>query len=206
VPPRFGVSAAPARAPVTRRYRRPPSGSGSGQESAAEGPARPPASPAQLIEAHILGVLLRRPDLLFRLDRALQESGLGRMAVEDFGYTDHQLLFRLVRQSLEQDAEEADLYLRVNLPASLSELADELLKRSGELDPLEDRLIEDLFRGIIKIRRTVLGESIDQLRFLQEEAQQTGDLRAASYRERVQQQSLLLRRLDQAGLKPAAQR
>ncbi|MGD0612675.1 MAG: DNA primase [Anaerolineales bacterium] len=163
-------------------------------------------SPAQMIEAHLLGVLLRSPALLFRLDRALQESALGRMAPEDFGYTDHQLLFRLVRQSLEQDAEEADLYLRTNLPASLSDLADDLLRHSGELDPLDDRLIDDLFRGVVKIRRTVLGESIDQLRFLQEEAQQTGDLRAASYRERVQQQSLLLRRLDQAGLKPTAHR
>ena len=199
------LSSAPTRAPASRRTRRPPSGAGSGAEPAAESPARPAASPSQLIEAHILGVLLRRPNLLFRLDRALQESGLGRLAEEDFGYTDHQLIFRLVRQSLEQDAEEADLYLRANLPASLSDLVDELLKRSGELDPLEDRLIEDLFRGIIKIRRTVLGDSIDQLRFLQEEAQQSGDLRAASYRERVQQQSLLLRRLDQAGLKPAAQ-
>jgi len=198
------LASTPSRPPRTRRSRQ-PSDQGGPAEPAAEVPARPAVSPAQLIEAHLLGVLLRRPHLLFRLDRALQESALGRMAVEDFGYTDHQLLFRLVRQSLEQDAEEADLYLRANLPSSLSDLADELLRRSGELDPLDDRLIEDLFRGIIKIRRAMLSESIDQLRFLQEDAQQTGDLRAASYQERVQQQSLLLRRLDQAGPKPTAQ-
>jgi len=193
-----GVRARPAR---VRRPRQ-PSGPEPPAEQAAANVPRPAASPAQLIEAHLLGVLLRRPNLLFRLDRALQESDLGHLAPEDFGYTDHQLLFRLVRQSLEQDAEDADLYLRTNLPVALSDLADDLLRRSGELDPLDDRLIEDLFRGVVKIRRTVLGESINQLRFLQEEAQQTGDLRAASYRERVQQQSLLLRRLDQAGLKP----
>lgn len=194
-----------ARAPRVRRPRQPTEQEPSTEPAAANAP-RQAASPAQLIEAHLLGVLLGRPNLLFRLDRALQESALGRMAPEDFGYTDHQLLFRLVRQSLEQDAEDADLYLRANLPASLSDLADDLLRRSGELELQDDRLIDDLFRGVVKIRRTVLGESINQLRFLQEEAQQTGDLRAASYREMAQQQSLQLRRLDQAGLKPADQR
>jgi hypothetical protein len=44
------------------------------------------------------------------------------------------------------------------------------------------------------------------LRFLQEEAQQSGDLRAASYREMVQQHSTLLRSLDQAQLKQNGRR
>jgi DNA primase len=161
----------------------------------------PPTSPSRKIEAHILSLLLRRPDLLFRLDRGLQESALGRMAPEDFGYTDHQMLFRLVRQSLEQDVEDADRYLRANLPEALVGLAADLLRLSEKLDSVDDRLLEDLFRGVIKIRHSVLSEGINQLRFLQEEAQQAGDLRAASYREMVQQQSLLLRRLDQASLK-----
>ncbi len=161
----------------------------------------PPTSPSRKIEAHILSLLLRRPDLLFRLDRGLQESALGRMAPEDFGYTDHQMLFRLVRQSLEQDVEDADRYLRANLPEALVGLAADLLRLSEKLNSVDDRLLEDLFRGVIKIRHSVLSEGINQLRFLQEEAQQAGDLRAASYREMVQQQSLLLRRLDQASLK-----
>jgi DNA primase len=161
----------------------------------------PPTSPSRKIEAHILSLLLRRPDLLFRLDRGLQEAALGRMAPEDFGYTDHQMLFRLVRQSLEQDVEDADRYLRANLPEALAGLAADLLRLSEKLDSVDDRLLEDLFRGVLKIRHSVLSEGINQLRFLQEEAQQAGDLRAASYREMVQQQSLLLRRLDQASLK-----
>jgi DNA primase len=178
-------------------------------------PAAPPgtraevpaaASPARRIEAHILSILLRRPDLLFRLDRSLQEAALGRMSAEDFGYTDHALLFGLVHQSLEQDSQDADRYLHANLPEALADLAADLLALSEKLDPVEDRLLEDLIRGVIKIRRIVLNESINQLRFLQEEAQQAGDLRAASYQERVQQQSLQLRALDQAGLKPASRR
>jgi DNA primase len=166
----------------------------------------PPASPSRKIEAHLLSVLLRRPDLLFRLDRGLQEAALSRMAQEDFGYTDHQILFRLVRQSLEQDADDADRFLGANLPEALVGLAAELLAQTEKLDPLDDRLLEDMFRGVIKIRRSVLNDSINQLRFLQEEAQQAGDLRAASYREMVQQQSVQLRRLDQAGFKATGRR
>ena len=158
-------------------------------------------SPSHRIESHILSLLVLRPDLLYRLDRALQEAALNRMTHEDFGYTDHQVLFRLVRQSLEQDAHEVDQYLRQNLPTSLESLVDELVTLAGKIDPVDDRLIEDLFRGVVKVRHMALNESINQLRFLQEEAQQSGDLRAASYREMVQQHSMRLRSLDQAQLK-----
>ncbi len=158
-------------------------------------------TPSQRIEAHLLSILIRHPDLLFRLDRGLQEAALNRLSPEDFSYTDHQILFRLVRQSLEQDAEDADCYLRSNLPDSLAGLVDDLLALSATLDQLDDRLLEDLFRGVVKIRRTLLSESINQLRFLQEETQKTGDLHSASYREMVQQNTLLLRSLDQAQMK-----
>ncbi|MBU2611412.1 MAG: hypothetical protein KJ606_10800, partial [Chloroflexi bacterium] len=149
---------------------------------------------------------LRRPDLLYRLDRVLQEADLSRLSPEDFEYTDHQMLFRLVRQSLEQDAHDADQYLHQNLPAALSELTDDLLAKSAttnslSLDPVDDRLLEDLFRGVIKIRRLGLDESINQLRFLQEDAQQQGDLRAASYLEMVSHYQRSRNALDQASLK-----
>ena len=162
---------------------------------------KPAISPSHRGEAHILGLLIRRPDLLYRLDRGLLEAGLDRMAPEDFGYTDHQVLFKLVRQSLDQDASDARDYLRQNLPASLEGLVDELAAKPGELDPLDDRLLEDLFRAVVKIRRTTLTDNISQVRFLQEDSQQSGDLRIASYREMVQQYSSHLRSLDQAQLK-----
>jgi DNA primase len=163
-------------------------------------PTAPSTSPSHKSEAHILSLLIRRPDLLFRLDRGLSEAGLERLAPEDFGYTDHQVLFRLVRQSLGQDDHDAVDFLRRNLPPSLEALVDELAAKPGELDPVDDRLIEDLFRAVVKIRRTALTDNISQVRFLQEDAQESGDLRIASYREMVQQYSTLLRSLDQAQL------
>ncbi len=192
--------------PKTRRPR-PRAGTGT-QAQEVPPPTTATISPSHRLEAHILSLLIRRPDLLYRLDRALLEAALGRMTAEDFGYTDHQVLFRLVRQSIEQDADEADQYLRQNLPQALGALADELAAQVGELNPVDDRLLEDLFRGVVKIRHMALNESVNQLRFLQEEAQQSGqdDLRAASYREMVQQYTMLLRSLDQAQMKQNGRR
>jgi DNA primase len=166
----------------------------------------PQLSPSHKGEAHILSLLIRRPDLLFRLNRGLQEAGLERMTPEDFGYTDHQVLFRLVRQSLEQDANDARDYLHQNLPPAMESLIDELAAKPGELDPVDDRLIEDLFRAVVRIRRTALTDNINQLRFLQEDSQPSGDLRIASYCEMVQQYSTHLRSLDQAQLKQNGRR
>jgi len=53
-------------------------------------------------------------------------------------------------------------------------------------------------RGVIKLRRLSAGENLNQLRFLQEEAHRSGDLRASSYMELVLQQTRLLRELDEA--------
>jgi DNA primase len=159
-------------------------------------------SPGQRVEAHILGLLIRRPDLLFRLDRRLQEAGLNHLGPEDFTYTDHQVLFRLVRRSLDQDEQDTDQHLRQNLPESLRDMVADLEKKTGTLDPVDDRLLEDLFRAVIMIRRTSLAESINQIHYLQLEAQQSGNSDAVlSYREMVQDLTHSLRNLDQAPLK-----
>jgi chromatin segregation and condensation protein Rec8/ScpA/Scc1 (kleisin family) len=108
------------------------------------------------------------------------------------------VLFRLIRQSLDQDECDATEYIQSNLPASLEGMLEEMKKKTGEPDPLEERLLEDLFRAVVKIRRMALVENINEVRFLQEDAQQTGDLRLAALREMVHQYSLQLRSLDQA--------
>jgi len=144
--------------------------------------------------------------LLYRLDRVLQEASLERMSIADFGYTPHQELFSLVRMSLEQDVDDPDSYLRINLPASLEGLAEELKTLPGELDPVDDRLLEDLFRTVKKIRRLITLEKNNQDKYMQEDAQKSGDKTSADYyREQVQQNSVLLRGLDQARIKPNGQ-
>jgi len=163
-------------------------------------------SPSYKTEFYCIGLLFHKPELLHRLDRQLQEAGLQRLINEDFGYTDHQMLLDLIRQSLEQDKTDHYQYVMDHLPEALRELAEELLKQTEKLDPVEERLLEELQRSIIKLRRLGLNESLNQLRFMQEEAQQQGDLRATSYQEQVLQHTRLLRDLDYAGRKLSLRR
>ena len=191
-----------AQGPRTRRPRRRPE---AGEEKV-EAQVIKTVRPSYKTELYCLGVLFREPALLHRLDRQLQETGLQRLLNEDFGYTDHQMLLDLIRQSLEQDKIDHHQYVVNHLPEALQELAGELLKQTEGLDPIKERLLEELERSIIKLRRMGLNTSLNQLRFMLEEAQQQGDLKATMYQEQVLQHTKLLLDLDHAGRKLSLRR
>ena len=190
------------RRPSAGRKQRPaprqePSGAVEGQEN-----KKLPSSAIQLLETHCLNVLLRRPNLLYRIDRTLQEASLSRMGYEDFGYTDHKEVFRLIRQSLEQDDNQPDEYLLDHLPDPLNGLVEEMLGKPLELDPVEDRVLEDLMRTILKMRRLGIDESVVQLHNFQKDALEQGDhLSEAAYNELANQSRNSRRMLDQASRK-----
>jgi DNA primase len=158
------------------------------------------------VEAYIIAVLYKKPELLYRLDRLLQENGLIKLAVQDFEYTDHQMMFGLIREAVEQDKTEQHEFVVESVPASLQSLLQELDLETEKFERLEEKLLEELLRGVIKLRRVAAGENLNQLRYLQEEAQQVGDLRAASYQDLVLKQTRLLHNLDQAYRKMSLKR
>jgi DNA primase len=178
----------------TRRVRR--------SRSQAEGPAGTSehvaviANPSRRVEAACLGILLKRSDLLPMLDRRLQENSLSPLRPDDFGYTDHQVIFRLLRQAQEQDAAEAAHYVLENLEDQLRELYEQLATQ--KLDTaLSDKLLDELTRQVLQLRSLTLMESINQLRFLQEDAQEQGES-VTRYQDLVLQHALSLKYLDQA--------
>ena len=150
------------------------------------------------LEAHALGVLMRRPDLLYRLDRRLQELGLNRLSTGDFQHADHQAILRLLLQSVDQDMAEPLNYVLNSLSLPMMEVADGLLARTGNLDPSEDRVLDDLVRAILTMRDQAVRQSIEYLRYLMEEAQQQGDLKASQYQQTMVQHTLVLQRLNLA--------
>jgi DNA primase len=158
----------------------------------------PSSMSTYLLEAHILGVLLRRPDLLYQVDRALQESRLNRMTLDDFQHADHQAMFRLLQQSIEQDIAEPFNYVINSLTLPMMELADGILARTTKLDPNDERVLEDVLRGILDLRRRNVRQEIEYLRFLFQEAQEQGDLLATQYMQTLLRQNNLLSSLDQA--------
>jgi len=154
-------------------------------------------NPSKKIEEYCLGILIPQPDLLYRLDRALQEFSLHALGDEDFGYTENQVLFQVVRDSLEQDELDAHEYISQNLPESLEDLAEKLRKETIDLSSVEERLLEEALRGVIKLRRTVLSDSLNQLQYFQKEAQEKGESNN-SYQESVMKHMRMLRTLDEA--------
>src|SRR5215207_9936039 len=176
------------------------------QKQVQEKPAALTVSSNNKVEAYIIAVLLKKPDLLYRLDRLLQEYGLLKLAVQDFEYTDHQMMFGLIRESVEQDRTEQHEFVVESVPLSLQSLLQELDSQTEKFERMEDKLLEELLRGVIKLRRVAAGENLNQLRYLQEEAQQVGDLRAASYQDLVLKNTSLLRMLDQAYRKMSLKR
>jgi DNA primase len=173
-------------------------GAQTAQKKSQEKPAALTISTNNRVEAYIIAVLVKKPELLYRLDRVLQEYGLLKLAVQDFEYTDHQMMFGLIRESVEQDKTEHHEFVVESVPASLQSLLQELDSQTEKFERMEEKLLEELLRGVIKLRRVAAGENLNQLRYLQEEAQQVGDLRAASYQSLVLKNTKLLHDLDQA--------
>lgn len=150
------------------------------------------------LEAHCLSVLLRKPELVYRLDRTLQQEQLTRLAVEDFESAEYQLIFRLIEESLRQDQAEPLNYVLNNLSLPLMDLVDQLLVRTEKLDPNENRVLEDLVRTLIELRKRRLHQQLEHIRFLIEEAQESGDRRAAEYQQVMVNFISTRVRLDQA--------
>jgi DNA primase len=185
-----------ARPPARRRRSTPARpGTPAGAPSQAE---KTPLDAGYALEAHCLGVLLRRPSLVYRIDRALQEAGLLRLAPEDFQHAGHQTILRLVLQSVDQDdAEPLDYALnRLSLP--LMDLADGLLARTEKLDRDIERLLEDLLRALLDLRSRNLRQQINYLRYHMEEAQEQDDEQLHELAARMLGYTQAKQRLDRA--------
>jgi DNA primase len=164
-------------------------------------------SSSRRVEEYIIAVLLRKPELLYRLDRFLQQYGLARLSAEDFDYTDYQLLFDLIHASVEQDQTEHRDFVIESLPESLRGLSVELLAQTEKLDTLEEKLLAELLRGVKRIRDDATNEKIIQYKFLQEDAQEGGDLKTATlYQGEVLKLTKLKRVIDELDHKMSLKR
>jgi hypothetical protein len=80
----------------------------------------------------------------------------------------------------------------------MMEVADELLARTGNLDTSDERVVDDLVRGLIAMRLQSVRQNIEYLRYLMEDAQEQGDLIATQYQQTMVQHTLAKLRLDLA--------
>jgi DNA primase len=190
----IGAGTAPAARPTRRRF------ATKTPEAAvkAQAPAVQVVRAGQTLETHCIRLLLRNPEAIYKLDRSLLRASLGRFSPQDFESTDYQMLVRLVLQSLEQEDMEPLPYIRENLPDSLRDLANDLLSPILEGEPTPEKLIEDLAFTLLRLRLLHVNDNLRQIRFVQEEMQQTGDQPLEVYSDMVMQLTLLRNRLDKA--------
>jgi len=146
----------------------------------------------------VLAWLFRQPELVYRADRLLQQHGLAALAVEDFAYTDAQLVFGLIRQAVEQDETDQHSFVEHSLPESLLGFSQELVQLTDDRVAQEEKILEELLRGVRRMREDAASERLTHYRFLQEEAQEQGDLEnATEYQGEVLKLTQLKRVLDQ---------
>jgi DNA primase len=152
-----------------------------------------------LLEAHCLGVLLRRPNLLYQVDRKLQEEGLKRLSPDEFQHLDHQEIVHLFQQSIDQDVTEPLDFVFNNLSLPMMELADNLLAQTAELDPNDERVLEDLMRGLLDLRNRNLRQDFEyHQQLIIQEAQEEGDQKITQYGQTMVKLTQVKLRIDKA--------
>jgi DNA primase len=154
------------------------------------------------LELHCLTLLLRHPEALSQVDRALQQAQLSRLLPQDFEKAENQILAKLVQHSLEQDQLEPGQYILENLPESLQVIVDDMLSAFSYEEPNANRQVEELVRSVLRLRYIRVKEDLDQLRNFQEEVQQQGEIDLESYLEMIVNYSKTRDRIDQALKRP----
>ena len=117
------------------------------------------------IERFCLGVLLRDPELLYRVDRKLQALSLERLSPQDFTGTEHQVIFQAVQEALTQEEEEPAHYWRNCLEVPLLTLADSLHAEVVEFDFTQPKVIEEIMANFLRLRKRNLELTLTHLRF-----------------------------------------
>ncbi len=154
----------PARRPTRRKEAEAPKPA----ESAA------PAAGGAGLERFCLGLLLRDPELLYRVDRELQGLDLERLSGGDFTGTERQVIFHGIRASLGQDDVEPALHWRSHLDPALQAQAEVMLSEGGEIQLEVPKVAEEILASFLRLRMRALAASRAELQFQLMAAQESG--------------------------------
>ena len=145
------------------------------RRAAVEPPTEPAAQAPEPTEARIerfcLGLLLQTPDIAYRVDRALAELELERLAPEDFTGTERQVIFQAVRSALAQDDQDPGEGWQRQLPEALvgyaSSLVEEIesLSTVGPIDLNQPKVLEEVLARFLQLRKRVVDSDLQQIQF-----------------------------------------
>jgi DNA primase len=150
--------------PTARRRR-------AGPEPPAEPVVQTPEASEARIERFCLGLLLRTPDIAYRVDRTLAELDLDRLGPEDFTGTERQVIFQAVRSALAQDDQDPGECWQGQLPEALagyaSSLVEEIesLSAIGPIDLNQPKVLEEVLARFLQLRKRVVDFDLQQIQF-----------------------------------------
>ncbi len=155
------------------------------------------------MEAHCLRLLLRQVDMIYQMDRFLQQNGLVRFSEADFELSDHQQFARLLIDSLAQDQLDPRQYMQENVPEALEDTWLALTAEMKQGEPKAEKRFEDLLRTVMDLRLLRIKQSIQQMRFLQEDLQEQDEtFEINPYQDLIGQTMQARNRLEKALAKP----
>ncbi len=158
-------------------------------------------------EEYLIGALLQKPELLYKVDRRLEEGHLPPLGADDFDHTDYQIVFHAIRDALVQDQVDPRAFALNAIPETLQETSQTLLAQLETVTSLDDRLVEELLRSIKRMREDATSEMLALRQHLQREAQDGGDLDSVTiYQAEVLNLTRFKRALDEFGRSLSAKR
>jgi DNA primase len=149
-------------------------------------------------ERFCLGVLLRSPEMVYRIDRELQALGLDRLSGQDFTGTERQVIFQAIRAALAQDEAEPADHWRAQLVQPLGEMADTLAREGDRIDLQDPRAVDEVVAGFLRLRKRNLGAARTQLQFQLQAAQEADETQVIDLQREVVRITRDWDRLDRA--------
>ncbi len=148
-----------------------------------EAEAAPPAeespfaeSAVDRLESYCLGALVRHPDLVAKADRQLRVFNLPPLAADDFSHTDFQIIFMALKVALDQDQLEPNAHMSLHLEESLARRLQSLMNDSEPIFAEEQEREDDVLFAVIRLRARGVNSALNEVRFLQQEAQDEPEL------------------------------
>jgi hypothetical protein len=122
------------------------------------------------LEKNCIELLLKQPEMVYKIDRFLKLAGLENFSEKDFEDAKNQRLVKLILDSLNQDGCEPIQFIQENQNTLLDDLIVEL-KVSGQGEkqdqikqPDPNKQTEEIMRTILALRQTHILIEIEQLR------------------------------------------
>lgn len=151
------------------------------------------------LEEYCLSTLLRRPNLLHSLDGALRHIGADGLSADDFAQPENRAIFTSWRESLELEGGLDLESLREELDPALHPRFDLLLEGPQDFPSLGDDQVErSLIEGALRLRQRKLQRLVEELRFLQADAEKLGGAAIEEYGQMIDSYLSALRGIHRA--------